>query len=599
MQTITVIYEKRKGDTLTKLNKKKRVLTIISFLRLTVFLGWVISEYFALTTSNLTLVILLFSIFILLFTLLIITNEKLIKETKYLMELVKICQNELNLLNGDYKNFDSGLEFINPNHSYTYDLDIFGNSSIFQYLNRTCTIIGKSTLANYLSSPLKEKKELILRQKAIAELKNKIEWRQNFQAIGNLYSEKKSDKENILNWLNEPLILFNSKLYRILLFIWPFLVIIQLILSILQIVPYKLLLITFFFQIIIVGYNKNKIRKLQKLGNKVKTLKKYGKLLNEIENENFISQKLKNLTGILKTDNKTTSYHITKLAKISKAYDNTLNIIAGPILNFFFLWSLQCIIRMDKWKIKFKNELPKWFYIISEFDALSSLGCFAFNNPDYIFPEIENNKFILETKELGHPLINKSVRVNNNFNLKNLSNFVMITGANMAGKSTFLRTVGVNLVLAMSGAPVCAKKFRFFPTDIFTSMRTTDSLEKHESYFYAELKRLKTIIDKLNKNQINFIILDELLKGTNSKDKETGSRIFIEKLIKLKGVGLIATHDLNLVDIEKKYPDKVKNQCFEVEIKGEKIFFDYKLKDGVTQKMNASLLMRQMSIIDN
>ncbi|RLD61583.1 MAG: hypothetical protein DRJ01_07660, partial [Bacteroidetes bacterium] len=448
-------------------------------------------------------------------------------------------------------------------------------------------------------NPLKEKKELILRQKAIEELKNKVEWRQNFQAIGNLYSEKESDKEDILNWLNEPLILFRNKLYKTLLFIWPFLVIIQLILSILQIVPYKLLLITFLFQIIIVSYNKNKIQKLQKLGNKVKTLKKYGKLLNEIENEDFISPKLKNLTGILKTNNKTTYYHITKLANISKAYDNNLNIIAGPILNFFFLWSLQCIIRMDKWKIKFKAELPKWFSIIGELDALSSLGCFAFNKPDYIFPEIENNNFTLETKKLGHPLINKSVRINNDFYLKNLGDFVMITGANMAGKSTFLRTVGVNLVLAMSGAPVCAKKFRFFPTDIFTSMRTTDSLEKHESYFYAELKRLKTIIDKLNKNQINFIILDELLKGTNSKDKETGSRIFIEKLIKLNGVGLIATHDLNLADIEKKHPDKVKNQCFEVEIKGEKIFFDYKLKNGVTQKMNASLLMKQMSIIDN
>ena len=597
-KNIKEIYEKRKNSNLNKLNKKKRVLTIISFLRLTVFIGWAITEYFALTTSNLTSVILVFSVFVLLFTFLIITNEKLLNETKYLKELIKICQNELDLLTGEYKNFDSGLEFINPNHSYTYDLDIFGNSSIFQYLNRTCTIIGKSTLANYLSSPLKGKKELLLRQQAIAELKNKIEWRQNFQAIGNLYSEKKSDKENILNWLNEPLILFHNKLYKILLFIWPFLVIIQLILSILQIVPYKLLLITFFFQIIIVGYNKNKIRKLQKLGNKVKTLKKYGKLLKEIENENFISPKLKNLTGILKTDNKTTFYHITKLAKISKAYDNTLNMIAGPILNFFFLWSLQCIIRMDKWKIKFKDELPKWFFIISEFDALSSLGCFAFNNPDYIFPEIESHKFTLETKELGHPLINKSVRVNNNFNLNNLGDFAMITGANMAGKSTFLRTVGVNLVLAMSGAPVCAKKFRFFPTDICTSMRTTDSLQKNESYFYAELKRLKTIIDKLTAGQVNFIILDELLKGTNSKDKETGSRIFIEKLIKLNGVGLIATHDLNLADIEKMHPDKVKNQCFEVEIKGEKIFFDYKLKDGVTQKMNASLLMRQMSIID-
>jgi len=205
---------------------------------------------------------------------------------------------------------------------------------------------------------------------------------------------------------------------------------------------------------------------------------------------------------------------------------------------------------------------------------------------------------ILDFKKAGHPLIPSATRVDNDIGLKGQGEFVIITGANMAGKSTFLRTVGVNLLLGMAGAPLCAQSARFSPVEIFSSMRTSDSLQKNESYFYAELKRLSELLEKLEKGNTLFIVLDEILKGTNSADKQKGSRIVLEKIIRLNGAGLIATHDLDLAELEKEYPDNLRNKCFEIEMDGDKIHFDYRLYDGITKKMNALLLMKQMGIIN-
>jgi len=200
---------------------------------------------------------------------------------------------------------------------------------------------------------------------------------------------------------------------------------------------------------------------------------------------------------------------------------------------------------------------------------------------------------------LGHPLIFKEKRVNTNFEVQKAGEIDIITGANMAGKSTFLRTVGVNLILALNGFPVCASKFQFQLLEIYTGMRTADSLKENESYFYAELKRLKRIIEKLKQGKLTFLLLDEILKGTNSVDKAKGSRKFVDNLIKLKATGIVATHDLSLCEMEKEYPDNIENKCFEVEIDHNKIEFDYKLRSGITKNMNASLLMQQMGIFSN
>jgi len=251
----------------------------------------------------------------------------------------------------------------------------------------------------------------------------------------------------------------------------------------------------------------------------------------------------------------------------------------------------------EKWQIKNRDNIKMWIEVIAQIDALESLSGYAYNNPEYVFPEIDDSSPVWIFKDSGHPLLNPENRVCNNFSIEDYGNFQIITGANMAGKSTFLRTVWVNLVFGMAGVPVCASYAKIYPVEIFTSMRTSDSLQKNESYFYAELKRLKELADILKNGEERFIILDEILKGTNSQDKQTGSRAFMEKLIEHKGSGIIATHDISLGELEMVHPGKIKNMCFEIEINGSEIFFDYKLYNGITKKMNASLLMKQMGIV--
>lgn len=236
--------------------------------------------------------------------------------------------------------------------------------------------------------------------------------------------------------------------------------------------------------------------------------------------------------------------------------------------------------------------------MLGQVDAFISLGNFSFNNSSYIFPSVSEETIIFSASKLGHPLIKSSERVSNDFDIPGNGSIYIITGANMAGKSTFLRTMAINYILAMAGAPVCANSLNFRPVKLFTSMRTSDSLSNHESYFYAELKRLRLLKTHVDNSEPVFFILDEILKGTNSLDKTLGSKLFIKRLIESGGTGLVATHDISLSEMEAEYPGKIYNKCFEVEIDGENIRFDYILRDGVTHKMNAALLMKQMGILD-
>jgi len=253
------------------------------------------------------------------------------------------------------------------------------------------------------------------------------------------------------------------------------------------------------------------------------------------------------------------------------------------------------MLRLEHWQTKHNDKLENWFDVIAETEVLSSLANFSYNNPDAEFPRLQDSDNIFKAEKLGHPLISKTDRVDNEVEIKS-KGFSIITGANMAGKSTYLRTVGINLILGMIGAPVCGKGVTLNPIRLYTSIRTDDSLQKNESYFYSELKRLKAIIDELKRGTKLFIILDEILRGTNSKDKHAGSEALLKQLIDLKTAGIIATHDVALGILEKSFPDHIRNSCFEVDIDGSELSFDYKLRDGVSKNMNATILMREMGI---
>lgn len=591
------IFEGRITKYTSLKEKQKRRLDLISVLRLISFLVVIVSIFF-ITKLSVVAGIFSASIFLVYFFMNVKWYHLVERKRNHTSNLIAINKAELGALNYDYQQFDNGAEFIDRDHPYTFDLDIFGPGSIFQYLNRTVTLNGKKMLSHWLSFPENESNVILRLQDAVKELIPKLDSRQNFMASGQLIRESASELKDIDEWLDEKNRYYGKLSYTIISYAVPLITLLIMFLTIFQSGWFQFLIMLFLGQLLIISFHlKTNNRVHAKIGQKLDIFRKYVDLLSYIEQEEHVSDMLKEIKDKIVTKDNPAGRSISRLSKIIAAFDNRLNIIAGVILNGVLLWDIQCMMRLEKWKTKNRNRVAQWLDALGIYDALCSLANYAFLNPGFVFPEPDSS-VLLDFKLTGHPLIAPDERVDNNIGISGKGEFIIITGANMAGKSTFLRTVTINLILAMMGAPVCAKYAKFRPVKIFSSMRTSDSLQKNESYFYAELKRLKELLDLLKNGNDLFIVLDEILKGTNSADKQKGSRVVLGEIIKLRGSGLIATHDLDLAELEKEYPDNIRNKCFEVEIKGDNIYFDYILYDGITKKMNALLLMKQMGILN-
>jgi len=324
------------------------------------------------------------------------------------------------------------------------------------------------------------------------------------------------------------------------------------------------------------------------------TFSQYALLLDQIENEKFTSELLQQKQHQINSEKEKASAIFASFSKSLDALDNRNNLISAIFGNGFLLSDIKNTYRVEQWISQNKHKVADWFEVVSFFDAYNSLGNFVFNHPNYVFPKITKNKTVINAQDLGHPLLDINKRIDSNLLISD-QQFFIVTGANMAGKSTFLRTVSLHIVMANVGLPVCAKTSEYSPVKLITSMRTTDSLTDDSSYFFSELTRLKCIVDAIAKEPY-FIVLDEILKGTNSTDKAIGSRKFVEKLVASNATGIIATHDLSLCKIEKEL-DEVKNYYFDVEIINDELHFDYTFKEGVCQNMNASFLLKKMEII--
>ena len=597
-----------------KLVKQNRLISMTRLLLFLSAIGLVIFFW----SNGIYAITSIIGIAIIPFLFLIKLNVGLTNKIRHFKELITINLNELEGLKGNFSVFPSGNEFINPEHAYSYDLDIFGHESIYQAINRTSTAGGAISLANALKEPILDSAKITERQAAIKELADKLEWRQNFQATGNVVLENEventaqtgwfqSRKQNysnvqgfhneILKWLSEPYFFINKLILKYLLILLPIISVILFGLLVADLFPFMGFVLYGFVQLFIVGLFVKKVNYIHnQIGKKVEILNKYEAMLLLVENQDFIAPYLISLKSALRTKTTISSQELKHLKKLARHLDNRMNILFAFFANAFFLWDLQIVFRLEKWRKQNHQNLSKWLDVIYDFDFLSSLAGFAFNNPNYCFPEIKTGDFFLEMEEAGHPLIKDEVRVDNSLIINGQSQLLVVTGANMAGKSTFLRTIGTNMILALAGSVVCAKKFVISPIHLHTSVRTSDSVQKSESYFFAELKRLKSIIDRMQAGEMLFVIIDEMLRGTNSKDKHHGSEALIEQLIRLKGSGLIATHDIGLGTLAEKYPENVKNYRFEVEIIDNELVFDYKLKTGISQNLNATFLMKKMGI---
>jgi len=590
MKDPNIFYKAQLDNYTIKAKQLKKRLLAMSFYRLLVFFVTAFGIYYFFSKWQIAVII--FVIGILIFLYLISKHTNIESKKDLVNALININKDEIEIASGNFYNRNEGLQFQNPNHFYSLDIDLFGRGSFFQFINRTIINEGTQKLAFELTA--NNILDIVKRQNGIQELSEKPEWRQLYSATASFVNVETPAK-SITQWLKShesflkpifkwiPLVFGMTSVLLFVLFLLKQLDI--------AFVGYWLLL-----GLGITGIYLKNINNLSSNCDKVKdTFRQYSTLLLKIENERFTSELLQEKQEQIQSEHKKASQIFKEFSKALDALDNRNNLISAIFGNGLFLWDIMQSYKVEQWIAKYSHKVEDWFEVVSFFDAYNSLGNFAFNQPKYVFPEIANqDKATIKAEDLGHPLLDKTKRVNSDL-LIDKEQFFIVTGANMAGKSTFLRTVSLHIVMANVGLPVCAKSSTYSPVKLITSMRTDDSLTDNSSYFFSELTRLKFVVDQIAEEPY-FIVLDEILKGTNSTDKAIGSRKFVEKLVGSNATGIIATHDLSLCEIEKEL-DEIENYYFDAQIINDELFFDYKLKKGICQNMNASFLLKKMKIV--
>lgn len=588
------LYQNRLDQFMLKTSRLQKKEEMLSLARLVTFIGGIVLFIFLLSIQHTAAFVALIICFVA-FGLLVRHYAKTEKMKSYYQHLSTINELELKCINGDFSGFSDGHSYIDKNHPNSYDLDLFGQSSLFQYINRTTSRPAADMLAGWLKSPAHHN-EIVLRQQAVRELQPMMDWRQNLNTLGYFNKNAGDSPAALETWVKgESYFLPRRHLKYIItglsamgisvttaliLFGLPWVVLL----------PLLVVNFTFYFS------NGKKITKLhQQVSRSSEMLLSFSEAISLIEAQEFDGEKLKQIHGIF-----TRGIHVSKqiknLSTLVNRLDTRLNIMVSIPLNLFFFWDIHCCLALEKWKKDHAPHLQGWLSAMAELEVLSSLSNMAFNNPEWTMPRIVPDYFVMNTENMGHPLIPKHRRIINNFNVSACPFTVIVTGSNMSGKSTFLRTCGVNAIMALAGAPVCATSFVLSHIQVLSSMRISDSLEDNTSSFYAELKRLASIIKEAEHNQKVLLLLDEILRGTNSNDRFTGSVALIKQLLSCGTFSIVATHDLRLAELADELPEMIGNYHFDVRIDGEEMYFDYKLTTGICKSMNASLLMKKMGI---
>ena len=588
------IYKSRSLNYSQELAKSKTKYNTVSLLRLLSIALFLVFGFYYIKENNylfLSLSILFLTAFILLMRL----HTRLLFQIKIKEALIAINTDENDYVESNKIPFENGEEFIDYHHPYAYDLDIFGHHSLFQNFNRTATFIGKKTLANQCLTLLSNE-EIIRNQGAVKELSEKLNWRQDLLALAKISQDSKTKYESLLTWSK-----FNSTpLSTTSVFISILSPILFLGFAVIYAITFNTVFLNvlswiFVFNLAFLGRFMKRIQlEIGHSTNIDALIAQYGLILQKIENEDFKAEKLIHLQKKLIYKNENASAHLKRLAALFSSMDTIQNFVTGILFNGTFLYNLYTFKSLILWKNQHAQVLEDWLKVIGEFEMLNSLANVAYNNPDFVFPELNTNYEIL-LANLSHPLLSRKNRVGNNIDFQPQS-YMILTGSNMSGKSTFLRSLGVNMIMTGMGAAVCATKANVHPMPVFVSMRLSDSLSDSESYFFAEIKRLKQIMDQLESTP-SFVLLDEILRGTNSDDKRNGTIEVIKKVIAHKALGAIATHDIEVCLTTNDFPDILINKCFEVEIINNDLNFDFILRDGICKNKSATFLMKKMGVI--
>ncbi|HEY9061677.1 MAG TPA: DNA mismatch repair protein MutS [Pseudobacteroides sp.] len=597
MKTPYNSYTKRKNKYSKLIKSQTKTINMVSNLRLGVFIAGVAVGVVLYLAKLYILLIATIIAFVAAFVYLVIKHEKLIGIKNFLDFLLDINVNSIKRLEGKWSEFkDKGEEYSDAGHRYFQDLDIFGDRSLFQWINSSKTYYGRRYFRDILGNTPKSIEEIVERQQAVAELSMKLGWRQRFQAEAMRVPGRTIDPEELIKWALVHETFYLKKWISTSVKVLPVFTGIFILLAInTQFLTFHIPLLLLLLQAALLRINRKRRSEIFGLAEKYsKDIKVYYNALKHFEKHNFKSGYIKAVKGQMVNNEGLKAFK--QLDRLSKIIDNisARHSAFFELLNILTLWDYQCMVAIEKWKQSSGKYLLSWLQALGKVEALCGLAIISFDNPHWPMPDIKESRPFIEAKGLGHPLLGEN-GVSNDLKIKNPVKVLLITGSNMSGKSTLLRTVGINLVLAYAGAPVCAESFSVSIADIYTCMRVSDDLGKSISSFYAELLRIKEIVNGAESGRKVFFLLDEIFKGTNSRDRHMGARVLIKRLCQLNCSGLVSTHDLELSDLEKEGLE-VKNYHFEEYYKDNRINFDYKLKNGVSTTRNAVYLMRLAGI---
>lgn len=594
MHNRTEFYQERIARIEEELGALKKELTKIATIRLVLFLCIVASIAAATFLSSLfSLAILLF---VVLFGVMIKRNATKSAEAAILSNILQLNRNELAFIHGDKSVFPDGSHIEAHNHIYATDLDIFGYGSLFQAIDRTGTFEGRSLVVDTLLNLPKDTRVIDKRKVALAELDNEVEWRQRFSVVGMMSEETPKDMPAVRQWIDQSDFFEGRRSW-----IW-----IARIVSVISFVFIGWMYMQGLFYPIpffgLIALNSSirgafgrPIKEyFQTFGSRTKLFQKFADLFDLVSKKQFTSELAKEHYD--KVHEAADAFK--QLSRLSNRAEQRMNGLVGPIMNGLFLFDIWNIHAIEEWRIRYRSKVDGWIIALANFDMLNSLANYKFNHPAFVNASVVAGSSFIKAKEMGHPLLPFDESVKNDYELGVTTKAHIVTGSNMAGKSTFIRTVGLNLVLALNGMPVCAKEFGCSVMSIASCIRITDSLEEHASYFRAELKRLEIIVSLLGKDEQYIVLLDEILRGTNSDDKRMGTLAFFKKLKDYNCLAILATHDLVLGKLEEQFPQYYSNYCFESELKDSALHFDYKLRRGVSSSTNATFLMKSLGLID-
>lgn len=577
-------------------NKYKKLANTYSLLRLSIFALMILSVYFAIVNDNFTILAVAFVILIFGFMWLVSRQGQFERQKEYFEDLAKVSQNEIDSILNRSNIYNDGSRYADEKHYYSADLDIYGNASLFQLVNRAATSAGNDKLSAWLSAPA-VKDTIELKQQAVKEVSAKTDWKLELQArLIFANAEDVNQLQRFFKYLYISLDLPGEKWLSKYCRVAPYLLLVAIVFAYFYPAAKAVAILVGLANLGIVFSRAADIKKADLIAGKIgSTLSSYAIVFDKIEKEQWQSSYCNDLTQKLTTTH--TSKKIRELSDLINKLNYHLNMIVGFLLNLFFLWDIRQIIAIENWKRDNQHNLEEAFDVIGEYEALISLSSLAVNYPQWCFPVIADGPaYTLIAKHLAHPLISRQKCVDNDYELNDGFHIDIITGSNMAGKSTFLRTIGINTVLALSGAPVCASAMQVSVMQVLTYMRIKDSLNESTSTFKAELDRLQMLLAAVESDNKVFFLIDEMLRGTNSVDKYLGSKAVIEQLIRKKAVGMVATHDLQIAELEKQYPDYIRNFYFDIQVKNGEMLFDYKIKHGECKTFNASLLLKQIGI---